>query len=96
MHPLYTEKYHLKYLDLTIKIFHIGYPGKELGSYKKNENWNEFIELLRETGINKVIVCRGMMVGDIKWYYFHFPLNKNCIPEEMIREKYVIAEKIYL
>ncbi len=96
MHPLYTEKYFRRYLDLSIEIFHQKYPGNQEYPYRNHQKWNEFIELLRESGVQKIYICLGMIVGDISKQYFHSPITENSPTETEVEEKYFIIEEINL
>ncbi len=96
MHPLFTETFFPQYLSLSIEIFHKKYPGDEIHPYKNHPKWTEFTDLLKESGVNKIFICLGIIVGDISKQYFHSPITENSPSEEKVREKYFIVEEINL
>ncbi len=94
MHPLYTEKYFRNYLLLSIDIFHKQY--QKGTSYLQHDRWPEFLKLLREAGVSRILISEGMMIGDISVQYTHHPITENSPSEDDVRSKSFVVEEIVL
>lgn len=91
---LYTAPYFKKYLRLSMVIFGIQYTIPSY--YKQHPWWIDFIDLLRDAGVPKILITQGRMIGSMANEYTCFPITPNSTPEEKIRKSYLIVEEIFL